>query len=581
MSKPEPWKISGFKLTGPVDRLIVFLGNLSLGSFVSHYLLSFREFRSLEASLVQFFNPIADTLHLPAEVVSYLPMIFLVSQALIFFFTLIFGRSLFEMMAQMRNSGPWWWQRIGGGARAIIDIFLGPLLIFDLPVILKRPSYKEQLVTSYSLAPIQGTPLRLLLIMPLFLLFTLLAPMMTNFQFIKGTPVVMVEVAVKKLQGGGDFSKYQDVSSELFHFKSFTSFEEGQQWPLPEYNKIRIKNKKRVSPTLLIYDQKNKNYGHWRIKKRISLLALLAMGRRSNPLFSLQFPLINQAIELQRDNPHYYAPRDATTLEDFPSLFTPELQKEIQRFFKVTFELGIDHLIGHTLTYGPFIRGFVEVREALLGLLPKGAKPEVDLMRLGDQNFLRFRQNHMQGTVLGKRVTETYLPIGTENSVLFEMGWDGSLSGALSARTFRESVLAQAKWFFDYKNLFVNRLKQKGNQVSKASALFILDLFVESELDNKEQSLLERVMYRFYFDICRHAIENSQSSFYDVIRDNFGRISSFIEYRNQLAKGHSKSRFSPIFMKKWKALWNGLRLKQEDFFIPENRDINLSEGVKL
>lgn len=577
MKKAKPWMISGFKLTGPVDRFIVFLGNLSLGSFVSHYLLSFREFRSLETSLVGLFSPIAQILHLPTDVVSYLPMIFLVSQTLIFFSTLLLGRSLFEMMAQMRNSGPWWWQRIGGGARAIIDIFLGPMLIFDFPLIFKHPSYKEKIVTSYSLAPRQGTPLRLILIMPIFLLFTLFAPLMTNFQFMSATPITIVDVPVKKLEGGKDFSKFQDVSSELFHFKSFTSFAEGQLWPLPDYHKVRVRKKKKISATLLIYDQRNKNYGQWRIRKRISLLNLLALGRRGNPLFSLKFPHLNHAIELQKDNSNYYGKRDARALEQFPSLFTMELKKEIQRFFKVSFELGIDHLIGHTLTYGPFIRGFVEVRQALLGLLPQGVKPEVDLVHLGDNHFLRFRQNHQKNSILGKSVTETYLSIETENALLFELGWDSSLSGALSAQSFRENVLAQAQWFFDYKNLFMQRMTKEiddyAYQLKKSSAFFILDLLLQNELKTKDQTLLEHILYRFYFDICRRAVENSNSNtdFYEMIRENFGRISSLIDYRNNLARERNKNIFSLIFMKKWKDLWNGLRLKNRNFFTEENK----------
>ncbi len=581
MKTAKPWKTSGFKLTGPLDRLIVFLGNLSLGSFFSHYLLSFREFRALETSLVSFFVPIADTLHLPSEMLSYLPMVFLVSQGLIFFSTLVFGRSLFEMVARSKNSGPWWWQRVGGGAKAIIDIFLAPLLIFDLPILFKMPSLKERLCGSYTLVPKQGAPLRLLLIVPFFFLFTLLAPLMTNLELMASNPVTVVEVEAKKLEGGRDFSKFQDVSSELFHFKSFTSFGEGQLWPLPDYDRVRARRKKKISPTLLIYDQKNKNFGHWRIKKQISLLSLLSLGRKGNPLFSLHFPNLNSAIELLKQNPDAFTKKEGKSKERLDDLFSPELKKEIQKFFKVSFELGVDQLIGHTLTYGPFIRGFIEVRQAVLGLLPRGAKPEIDLVKLGNQNFLRFRQIHEKGSVLGKSVTESYLPIGTEHSVLFEMGWDSSLSGALSAKTFRESVLASAQWFFDYKDLFDQKWNQTLEETKKSTALLILDLLVERKLKDRQKDLLEKLLYQFYFDICRQAIKDSELDLFHLVKDNFGRISSFIEYRNGLSKERNKSYFSPIFMKKWKELWNGLRLKQADFFSENNRTLDLSEEIKL
>ncbi len=582
LNKTRPWKSSGFKLTGAIDRFIVFLGNLSLGSFVSHYLLSFREFRSLESSLISFFVPIAEKLSLPSEVLAYLPMVFLVSQAIVFFTTLAFGRGLFEMIARIENSGPWWWQRVGGGAKAIIDIFMAPLFVFDLPLLFKLPSLKERLLGSFSIVPHQGAPLRLLLIVPLFFIFTLLAPLMTNLELLEGSPVTLVDVKSTKLEGGRDFSKFQEISSDLFHFKSFTSFGEGDLWPLPDYDRVRARRKKKISPTLLIYDQKNKNFGHWRIKKQISLLGLLSLGRRGNPLFAMHFPHLNSALDLMKANPNAFAKKDALSSERLDDLFSPALKKEISKFFKVSFELGPKELIGHTLTYGPFIRGFIEVRQALLGLLPRGARAEVDLVKLGNHAFLRFRQAHQKGSVLGKSVIESYLPIETEHAIIFEMGWDSSLSGALSAKSFRESVLAEAQWFFDYKNLFTERLNQGLDNAKRATALYILDLLVERELKNKEKDLLEKMMYRFYFDICRQAIKDSEIDLFDLVKDNFSRISSFIEYRNSLVKERGKSYFSPLFTKKWKELWNGLRLKEKDFFEKEkNRSLDLSERVSL
>ncbi len=563
-----------------MDRFIIFLGNLSLGSFVGHYLLSFKAFRSLESSMADFFGPMGEALHLPGEILSFGPTVFLVTQGLIFFMNLFLGRTLFDLMAGTKNSGPWWWQRIGGAARSVIDIFLAPFLVFDLPVVLKVPSVKERITGSYSLAPQQGAKFRILLITPFFILFTIISPLMSNLELIDGLHVASVEMDAKKLEKGESFSDFREVESELFHFKSFTSLAQGNLVLLPEYDRVRARNKKKITPTLLIYDLKNKTSGHWRVRKQISLLTLLSLGRRGNPLFGLHFPHLNGAISLLEENPKSFSKMDSTSRERLDALFSPDLQKEIELFLKSSFELGMDKVVGHTLTFGPFMRGFVEVRQAILSLLPRGAKPEVDIIRLGNQSFLRFRQNHNKGSILGKSITESYLPISTEHSVLFELGWDGDLSGALSAKLFRESILSRAQWLFDFdmhKARTQQFLERKLGEVSKASALFILDLLVERNLKKEEQDILEKVLYRFYYDICREAISESDDNFYTLVRDNYGRLSSFIEYKNSLSS--EKNLFSKEFNLKWKELWNALRLKKIDFFKEENS--SLSEEIRL
>jgi hypothetical protein len=254
-------------------------------------------------------------------------------------------------------------------------------------------------------------------------------------------------------------------------------------------------------------------------------------------------------------------------------LFNEEVKKEIKAFFKASFELGGDQWIGHILTYGPFMRGFIEVRQAVLGMLPQGAKAEVDWVEMGNHSFLRFRQNHGENSILGKSITESYLAVGTENSLLFEMGWSGNFSGALSSKRFRESVLGRGEWFFDYYHLFSNRLNQMLNDSTKVLALTILDQFVAQELKEKDKDILQQALYRFYFDLAREAIKNSDLQFYDLLKDNFERITDFIEYKNALAEKKKKSYFSSLFSKEWKSLWNALRLKDNKYFTDKKRNL--------
>lgn len=550
------------QLCGPLDRLIIFLGDLSLGSFLSHYLLSFKSFRLLELGMSSFFTPVANGLNIPVESVIYLPMAFFMAQAMIFFSTLLLGASPFALMAGASNSGPWWWQRLGGAARTLVDLLIGPFLIFDIPLFLKRPTIKEKILGSYFVVHRGGSHLRVLIILPFFLIFTILAPLMKNLEFVKGFVVSTDVIEPVGIEPGADFSSFKELKSELFHFKSLTSLGNGRFVLLPDYDALRVRKKKKLSPNLVIYDKEHFSAGDLQIKRKISLLSLLKLAKRGNPFFGLSFPLLSRAIEESEKNKSLYEQRDAKALESLPSLFSDQLKNEIKKFFEVSFELGLNNIVAHTLNYGPFLRGFVEVRQGLLSLIPQGVSPEVDIVGIGKNQFLRFRQSFPKSFNREKHTLETYIPIETQHSFVLEMAWSGDLQGALSAKAFRENILAPAEWFFDYENIFGSRIED----ALKSSALALLDLMVDKELSQRNQDLFEQALYQFYYHSVRKAIQDEDDHFYKVLYDNYQKISAFLEYKNS---GKRKV-FSNQFMESWGTLWKVLRLKNIPFFDDEN-----------
>lgn len=555
---------SAQQLCGPLDRLVIFLGDLSLGSFLSHYLLSFKSFRLLELGMSSFFTPVANGLNIPVESVIYLPMAFFMAQMMIFFSTLLLGASPFALVAGASNSGVWWWQRLGGAARTLVDLLLGPFLIFDLPVLVKKPSLKEMVLGSYLVVNRSGSHLRVLIILPFFIIFTILAPLMKDLEFVKGFVVSNDIIKPVGIESGADFSSFKELKSELFHFKSLTSLGKGRFVLLPDYDALRVRKKKKLSPNLVIYDKELMTAGELQIKRKISLLSLLKLAKRGNPFFGISFPLLSKAIDENEKNIDLYKERDAKALESLPMLFSDGLKAEIKKFFEVSFELGLGNIVAHTLNYGPFLRGFVEVRQGLLSLIPQGVSPEVDIVEVGKSQFLRFRQSFPKSFNREKHTLETYMPIETQNSFVLEMAWSGDLQGALSAKAFRENVLAPAEWFFDYENIFANRIQE----AVKSSALALLDVMVEKELDQRNQDLFEQALYQFYYHLVRKAISEEDDHFYKVLFNNYQKVSAFLEYKNS---GKRKA-YSSQFMEAWGNLWKVLRLKNTPFFDDENDD---------
>ena len=541
-------------LARPWERFLAYLGDLAIGHLLSFLLLSFPTIAFFEERLIDSVKPIATGLGFTPEMMGFLIYWHLMTILFRFIHTFIFGVSFCENLAGLRSTGPWWWQRLGGCGRVMIDSLLGPFLIFDAPLLLNKISIKEELSGSTLIYKRKAKNWRLYFFLPLIILFSFSGPLFKNLTLIDGLIVSFESINKENLESGDNFSKFTSYASEKFKLKTFSSLENGRFSLFPDFEFVKVKKRKRLSPYLLIYDHANKTTGELKVGLKIGLLDLLKRGERGNPLFKRSFPALHEAIHAKREK---YIEKSFSEIGDNRLLLNPMIREDIRKLIRASFELGMGNIVGHIVTYGPFLRGFIEVRNALITLSKPGIKPEVDMITMGNMDFLRFRQIFGDDIPFNKQVVSTYIPIGTHNSLSLEMGWDKSLQGALSSKGFRESFLANGEWFFDYSEFF-----KKPRLEAEVTPLFAIDLLGNQNPDQSTQEILEEFLYRYYYQKCRKAIKSGDKAILEGLRFNIVRLSSIIKVKNA---GKDKA-FSTLFLGQWRELWSSFQAQDKSYF---------------
>jgi len=538
---------------------MAYIGDLSLGYLLGHTFLSFPAFSVSEKNLGTGLSGLAGLIGLRPDMLAFLIYWLVITHMMIFANVILFGLSPFQLLAGFRTSGPWWLSRIGGGARVLIDMVIGPFLIFELPLLKGKPTLKEKLTGSLILRGSAGQ-WRLFLVIPILLMISITAPLFKDFTVLESLVVSFEEVDKAELEPGDNFAKFNEYASDRFKLKTFTSLDDGRFSLYPDFEIVKVRAKRRISPFLLIYDHENKTAGELKVRKRIALLELLKLGVKGNPFFARSFPALAGAISLGSTK---FKERDLSKSGDNSTLFNPMVKEDIKRLVQASFELGLNNIVGHILTYGPFLRGFIEVRQAFSSLIKPGVPPEVDILSMGNMDFLRFRQSFSDDIPISKQVVETYIPLGTNNALSIELAWDKTLQGALSGNVFRKSFLARGEWFFDYENFFTKPHLEAG-----VNAFYAIDLLNNRVNKQRDQEILEEFLHRHYYQSCRRAIMEDDERLFKVLKTNIMRLSSIMNIKNDMAdkiKEKDKS-YSSSFLIQWRDLWTSLRSRDRNFF---------------
>lgn len=560
-------KAKKLKIAGPLPRFLAFLGDLALGHLLSFGLLSFPSIAQFEKQLMLTTKGLSGLFGFSPEMLGFLIYWFLMTMLFRFMHTLLFGMSFFERLAGLDSSGEWWWKRLAGGARVMLDTVLGPLLIFDGRLLLKKATLKEDLTACFLVRRKGAKGLAkdwpLYVLLPVMILLSVSGPLFKDLMLIDGLVVSFESIDKEDLKPGDNFANFTTYASDKFKFKTFSSLDNGRFSLFPDFEFIKVKKKKRLSPYLLIYDHQNKTTGELKVGYKIALLDLLKRGAHGNPLFARSFPALTGALKEHQGTggkkKRAFRERDFQLEKENRALLNPMVQEDIKKLVRASFELGMNNIVGHVLTYGPFLRGFIEVRQALLSLAKPGIRPEVDMIAMGNIEFLRFRQVFSDDYPTDKQVTATYLPLGTHNAFTIELGWDKSLQGALSSKSFRESFLANGEWFFDYQNFF-----KKPRLEAEVTPFYALDLLATQEVDQPTQEILEEFLYRYYYQKCRKAIQSGDKAMIEGLKYNLIRLSSIMK-TNKSAK-EDKNKFSSLFLNQWQELWSSFQAKDREYF---------------
>ena len=515
-------------------RLSAFLLDLSLGHLLFYCNPDF---------FYRFFPLFLEGGLLPA--IEMLSMLLIPTFLIRFYGTLLLGVSPGQWLCFLGVRPQGWRARLLGAIRVCSEIVGIPLFfIFQFPLLRGGKTWGESISgTRLTLKSRMSLPVQLLLI-AVFVLFSLVIPLGQYFIFSEELKVAFTRKNLHALNSTQDVP-VNIYSSNRFRFQTRSRLDEKRFLILPDFEFVKINNKKKIKPFLIVYDRRTKKTGHLKISGQVDFLSILEKGKRGNPLFRYYYPKISQAID--KDRNHYARVPYSERYESKP-LIDIETQKEIGVFLGDVLNTSFSKIGTHLITKGPFVRGYWESKRDLLDLVEKGVRPEVSLLFWGNQGFLHFRQMY---SMLEWSLRDTYIPTGTVNGIRLNLIWEDGAQDI--EKTFLKDFFHSTKWYFDFKDTFSFPMDE-----DRLTPFHVIDYFLEQNLDEAKRELLENYLLKFYFLISKEVVNNNDSTLESLLVDIFVRY-NFVAQTDYI--GVRKN-----FISRLNAIKKALKLHQDDFF---------------
>ena len=383
-----------------------------------------------------------------------LPDIYLCYIAQDLFFNLLLGKPLTYCLLGVGCSDSILGKRLKGMIRALINSITLPLIIFDLPVLFKKRSFKETLTSST--LHYRHKILRffaVLIAFPALITLGILSPLLENFDenlnALKATFPTPTNHAVERSENKENLS----LKSNYF----------AMEMPMGQEIAILplVKAKKR---NLIVYDYELNTHllfsvGH----QQFDLPKIIKQAAWGNPFFHFKFPAL---------------------VSD-----TGGTPQELEPFFRMLFDINIKNISSYIAKYGPFIAGIIKAKNMLLNDLALFTVDKINLSRSNSELFLEFYKTINQQTqqvFFAPALTKTPAPVYTieyqENS-------------ADMASEFYFRLLSTAKWYWRKKPEFTPQ------QSDYKNGFAIIDLIYAIDKGERIQDLNQ--IYLFYLHISK------------------------------------------------------------------------------
>lgn len=521
-------------------RFLSFIADLALAYMAFYALLSSQvyaqKYRELTVFIFKTFElkEVANG-YILSQAIGTVVFVFGLYLAFRFYVSLALGVSLSQWLVGLRGVGNKVWKRVGGGARVVLELILGPLLIGEALLLFGKPSLKETL-SHTQVEPVRNKwSLYLAWIwVPGLIVFSTVSPLFQGLTLMDGIVINPVKENLD-LEDQGDFNSFKNYHSNRFKFRAFSSLGGERFLLLPNFEVVKEGTNKKIKPFLWLYDQKTQRDAYIKIENRFSLLRVVEKGQLGNPLFKKHFPHLAETLEKDKGEFIKKKYRKEYEAEKFLS---SETRKDIEKLVKTSLALGSSKFFDHVFQFGPFYRGFVNVRNNLVEKAFQGIVPEVDFGKIGTHSFLRFKQLFDEKIFRDKRMVETYIPIETNNSLAMRFYWGEDLQSALSRKNFRESFLQSTTWYFDYFNIFPFPTSSE-----EVNSLTILDHFTKTDLSVAERSRLEEAIFRLYFKLGRKSVQVKDKKMQEILLSNLNRIYLVSNFINDSKRNYYSQKF--------------------------------------
>ena len=180
----------------------------------------------------------------------------------------LWGVSLGQAALGLRGGHGLLRNRLGGVIRLGWEIMLGPLIVFDLPLLLGRRSAKEWLSGTIIInGPSKQRIIAPFILLPLAIVLPQTGGFITQWQYRQGLPITQYRLPPLTKQPENSPSEnnaFLELTSEYLQLTSFPPIDQQQFWLLLSYDIISQNKKKVLYPRIALYDRKAKQQAYFK-----------------------------------------------------------------------------------------------------------------------------------------------------------------------------------------------------------------------------------------------------------------------------------------------------------------------------
>lgn len=384
-------------------------------------------------------------------------------------FGMILSVSLGQLLVGMRASGKFLWKRIVYPIREVLGLVTLPLLIFDLPALISKRTFKEVILFSQYLTPKPRlTVVSAFIITPLLLIGLGVAP------FYKG---LEVPPPVKFSENTKSLKKWNGGQKILINSMGMNVHETETLKVLPSF-RVTMKNKsKRLRPGVLLVDTQTGGILSIQKVKSFSMLKMYSSFVDLNYLaFQFQPEIHSYVRDVSRKN------------DDFKPKKTNKLNLEVEtiKLIKSVNDYNLDIAPDFFIENGFLLRGFRDFREKFDNIFTSKLD-EVQALAIGNSKGI---MGHFQK---GRDKSFEYFPLNFAKPNLYQLS--ANVSKANLKTIIRSIEMVETK---DKKDKIVS-----SNPTSK-----LIDSFTNKRirLTNNDQ----QEIFKNYYQVVKTLMESDK-----------------------------------------------------------------------
>ncbi|MES2526842.1 MAG: FHA domain-containing protein [Bdellovibrionota bacterium] len=566
-----------YDATNSIVRVLALIGDLLLSYIIIVIFLPFDDFRnflnsvpSLVAETLDFewinlwemvaedAGQVTDVLKevylIVNEVVPVLPLIqvFFIIRLVT---TIIFAVSISEFLFGIHANFNKIWARIGGMLRVIIGMITWPFLIFDLPALFSKRTFKEFItVTNTYVGSRVMTFVGIVLYLPLLVLLILVSPMMIGLELVEPIPFsTIVSKRVKAVATETEAATPEPVvqkkSEGSRHLGMTLTYDPQKISLIPSFKFKGDKSKLNMNASLEVFDREGERTITVDLFKKFDMKELLKIGLQGNFMLHDHYTQIyNFAYSAQNMN-RFFKVSDNVKQEEM-------FGKQVVDFTEMAFGLGIETLPDFMMTNTPFIKSIVDYRSSLMGLFEYKDYTEINVIKLGKILCLRLTYDQ-------QKPFDLIMPIVRGEGRIYRISYDNKTDIKQLRNKVYKFTLDEMTW----------GVPEERENVETFQSMEVIDMLttdIEKAMISTQKA---QSLYGYYFEKSAEVMKSGHMAEYEIWKQAVKSLQAVIPHLRvpvpeaspvegmpvaEDVKGKLKSNFTDLF--------NALENKSKSFF---------------